>query len=602
MKPQSGNHRVVVETNKQHHEAGLFVEELTSIEDSYAKLILVAAFWAAGLLLALGPVTAILWFALIVFAVSVPKLTLFKEMYQNDPHGIRGQAVGLITATIWGVAPFMVWQVGKGKFDTLAIMMLGVGFLTVINKYRSTPRPAIIVAAPYLMLCAWFLYQSRMSSQFLIAVVATLAYIATLAGFLYSGHKAKKALVLYKLDQDKLHEELRAANEEANKANQAKSAFLANMSHELRTPLNGILGLSDVLLGETMTAAQQRKVSLIQDSGNTLLALLNDILDISKIEADGVVVENIYVDLDDVLQKSFAFWKPLADKKQIDLVFQKLRGIPSHIISDPTRLRQCMNNLINNALKFTPKNGRIVVTITGHDVDEHFLLAVSVQDTGIGISEENLRKLFKPFTQAETGTTRKFGGTGLGLAITRKLCQMMGGDVEVKSVLGEGTVFRMSVLVDIAQAPVKRLNEASNAVALPSEFAGMSCLVVEDNEINLEVLLLLLEPYQLDVIVTRDGRQAIDALEVKHFDFVLMDLQMPVLGGIEATEEIRNGVAHYSGVPIIAMTANAMHGDRKKCLENGMDEYVSKPLSRTELSRAIGSATKPKVRTAILVA
>ncbi len=589
-------------TENKHQEAGLFVDSLTQVDDSYPKLLVLAVLWAAGIVLALGPVTAGLWLLLIGFVISVPKLSAFQEMLATNPHGFRSQALGLVTAAIWGIAPFMVWQVGKGKFDTLAIMMLGIGFLMVINKYRSTPRPAIIVAAPYLMLCVWFLYQSRMSSQFLIAVIATMAYLATLTGFLYSGHKSKAALVTYKLEQDKLHEELMVARDEAEKANQAKSGFLANMSHELRTPLNGILGLSDVLMSEQLTSGQLRKVSLIQDSGKTLLTLLNDVLDLSKIEANSVVVENISVNLDEVLQKAFAFWKPLADKKQIKLVFQKLKDLPVHIVSDPTRLRQCLNNLINNALKFTPRNGRVVVTITGHDAGGRYALAVSVQDTGIGISEEHLSKLFKPFMQAEAGTTRKFGGTGLGLAITKKLCLLMGGDVEVRSILGEGTLFRMSVLVDVADIALTPTINATPEKQKTSEFFGMSCLVVEDNEINLEVLTLLLEPYQMDIVVTRNGQEAINALETQYFDFVLMDLQMPVLGGMEATQKIRASGKGYAGIPIIAMTANAMHGDRKKCLENGMDEYVSKPLSRSTLSKAISEVTTPKIQTASMIA
>jgi len=578
-------------SNKEN-QAESFVNSLTYVEDSPVKLGILALLWAGGIYLALGAVTSGLWLVLIIVALVVPRIKSFKSVLQTAPVNLRGQVLGLVTASIWGIAPFMVWQTGDGQYDTLAIMMLGIGFLMVINKYRNSPRPAIIVAAPYLALCAWFLYESRLNPTFIIAIVATMAYLATLAGFLYTGFNSRKAIVNFKMEQDELRHELETARDVAENANQAKSAFLANMSHELRTPLNGILGMADVLLREDMLKNQKRKVSLIQDSGNTLLVLLNDILDLSKIEADGVTVEAITVDIEKLFNKSFSFWKPLAKKKKIELIYQRQKGLPAFIASDPTRLRQCLNNLINNALKFTPQNGQVIVTATGKQTNGRYAFAISVQDTGIGISKENLQRLFKPFIQAEAGTTRKFGGTGLGLVITRKLCRLMGGDVNVESELGTGSLFRMSVMTDIAD--VKSIEPLVKAVEIIPEagLMGMTCLVVEDNDVNLEVMLLMLEAYHLNVVVARDGQQAIDALKTQHIDFVLMDLQMPVLGGVEATAKIRDSGEKYADVPIIAMTANAMHGDRKKCLALGMNEYISKPLSREELTRAIKEVTE----------
>ncbi len=581
---------------KLTEQATEFVDILTHVEESFVRQGILAAIWAGGMYLALGAMTTAVWLVAISCAAFLPRISIFQNIIRSKPYGVISQSLGLLTASIWGVAPFMVWTVGNGKFDHLAITMLGVGFLQVINQYRSEPRPALIVAVPYLMLMGWFLYQSRMSATFVIALIITVAYLLTVFGFIWVGQKTKKAVVDFKLEQDKLRQDLEAARDEAEKASQAKSAFLANMSHELRTPLNGILGLSDVLLNEQLDANQMRKVSLIQDSGKNLLSLLNDILDISKIEADGIELELLEVDLEAMMQKSFAFWKPVADKKQIGLSFQKQKGLPTHIIADPTRIRQCLNNLINNALKFTPKNGQVTVTATGRQVEDgQYGLSISVQDTGIGISAENMGKLFSPFKQADEGTTRKFGGTGLGLAITRKLCRLMGGDVTVQSVLGQGAAFRMTIMTKIADVQTIEPISREASPTLISGFMGMRCLVVEDNEINLEVLLLLLEPYQLDIVVTRNGREAINILEAQYIDFVLMDLQMPVLGGLEATKIIRESGKPYAGIPIIAMTANAMTGDRTKCLDAGMDGYVSKPLGRTKLAEAIMEVTNPKV-------
>jgi len=579
-----------------------FVDTLTHVEESSVRQSVLAAIWAGGMYLALGAMTTVVWLVAISVAIFLPRITFVRHLIKLQPYGIKSQILGVITAAIWGIAPFMVWTVGNGKYDHLAITMLGIGFLQVISQYRSNPRPAFIVAVPYLMLIGWFLYQSRMSTTFIIALMITLAYLMTLFGFVWAGQKTKKAIVNFKLEQDNLRQELETSRDEAEKANHAKSVFLANMSHELRTPLNGILGLSDVLLNEQMETGQFRKVNLIQDSGKNLLSLLNDILDISKIEAEGIDLESLDVDLGTMLQKSFAFWKPVADKKQIGLIFQKQKGLPTHIIADPTRMRQCVNNLINNALKFTPKGGQVTITATGRQTDGQYELAISVQDTGIGISSENIGKLFNPFKQADEGTTRKFGGTGLGLAITRKLCRLMGGDVTVQSVLEKGSIFRMTLMTEIADVQTIEPISREAAPVMISGFMGMRCLVVEDNEINLEVLLLLLEPYQLDIVVTRDGREAIDILETQYVDFVLMDLQMPVLGGLEATKLIRECGKPYAGVPIIAMTANAMTGDRTKCIDAGMDGYVSKPLGRSKLSEAIIEVTNPKVKTVRSVA
>lgn len=587
---------------KTKNKATEFVDTLTHVEESFPKQAALALFWSGGVFLALGAATTAIWVLLITFVICLPRFPSFKAMIRRKPYGVRSQLLGVVTAGIWGIAPYMVWTAGNGKYDSLAITMLGIGFLQVIGHYRSEPRPALFVAIPYLMLIGYFLYQSRMSATFIAAIVITIVYLMVLFGFVYAGQKTKKSIVEYKVNQDKLKLELEAARDEAERANLAKSAFLANMSHELRTPLNGILGLSDVLLNENMEPGQMRKLALIQDSGTNLLSLLNDILDISKIEADGVSLEKIDVDLEALLQKSFAFWKPVADTKHVKLVFQKQKGLPTHIIADPTRIRQCMNNLINNALKFTERNGEVTITATGRQTESGYELAIAVQDTGIGIAEENIGKLFSPFQQAEGTTTRKFGGTGLGLAITRKLCRLMGGDVTIQSVLGQGSVFRMSIMTEVAA--IEALEDLPTEIApvSTSGFVGMRCLVVEDNEINLEVLLLLLEPYQLDLVVARNGQQAINVLEAQYIDFVLMDLQMPVLGGIEATKLIRASGKPYAGVPIVAMTANVMDGDRAKCLAAGMNEYMSKPLGRSKISYAVSSAMRPQVKIAHSVA
>ena len=311
---------MVKDSTKEQVQATEFVNTLTHIEEPFAKQAVLAVIWAGAVYLALGPVTSVAWLSLIFAGIFLPRLPSFRNEIKLQPYGLLSQFFGIVTAAIWGVAPFMVWTAGDGGYDYLAITMLGIGFLQVISQYRSEPRPAFLVAVPYLMLISWFLYQSRMSATFIIALIVTFAYLITLFGFVWVGKKTKKSIVAYKVDQDKLKSELESARDEAEKSNRAKSVFLANMSHELRTPLNGILGLSDVMKSEVLTENHSRKVSLIHDCGESLLSLLNDILDISKIEAEGISLEELDVDLHSVLQKTFAFWKPVADRKNIEFV------------------------------------------------------------------------------------------------------------------------------------------------------------------------------------------------------------------------------------------------------------------------------------------
>lgn len=420
--------------------------------------------------------------------------------------------------------------------------------------------------------------------------------IMSILGYLLSRRQLRKQ---FDREAEKLAEAIDehiSAREFAEHANVAKSAFLANMSHELRTPLNGILGLTDVLSREKLTPGQARKIDLINGSSETLLRLLNDILDLSKIEAGAIEIENINIDLGILLQKTYEFWAPIARKKDVKLVFQKQKDLPERVVSDPTRLRQCLDNLISNAVKFTPENGRVSVRMTSKKSNGSFRISFAVEDTGVGINAANLDKLFKPFLQAETETARKFGGTGLGLAITKNLCQMMGGDVIARSELGEGTVFQMSVLAGAAlidekiEGPVQV--DGFDPV-FTEHLKGLRCLVVEDNPVNLEVLRLLLEPFGLFFVETTNGKEALKQLETQYFDFILMDIQMPVLDGLETTSIIRKSIIYDNTIPIIAMTANAMNSDKRKSFEVGMDAFLTKPLKRHELVEAINSIMMP---------
>jgi hypothetical protein len=255
-----------------------------------------------------------------------------------------------------------------------------------------------------------------------------------------------------------------------------------------------------------------------------------------------------------------------------------------------------MDNLINNALKFTPAGGQVTVKTTSKHSADGQTITVAIEDTGFGIKPEALGKIFQPFKQANIKTSRKFGGTGLGLPITRKLCRLMDGDVLVRSEFGKGTVFSMSFEAEIAEdisVPALARDRTTVAPEIIMKLKGLSCLIVEDNEVNLEVLRVLLEPFEFNFTESANGAEAVFALENQNFDFVLMDLQMPVMGGIEAMEAIRNSGKAYSNIPIVVMTANAMTEDRMKSFEVGADAFLAKPLGRADLAHVINSTLFP---------
>jgi len=442
-----------------------------------------------------------------------------------------------------------------------------------------------------------------MSSVFIVAAVClVLGVISTVGAYIYGQKKVEKKIkdeLAEQIDQAETRAILMTeAKDKAENANLAKSAFLANMSHELRTPLNGIIGLTDILVNENLTPKQTRKIDLIHGSSETLLSLLNDILDISKIESGSIDIESIDVGMHQLMREVYEFWFPIAEKKKLNLLFQKQKDMPDRIVSDPTRIRQCLDNLINNALKFTPEGGQVTVKAKSQDQDGQYKVSFSVQDSGPGISQENISKLFKPFMQAEAKTSRKFGGTGLGLAITKNLCEMMGGDVLVRSEVGVGTIFRMSFIAKPSDgSAVKSVGEETDDFLVPNDnsLKGLRCLIAEDNPVNLEVLRLLLEPYELDLVETTNGREALKALETQFFDIILMDLQMPLLGGKNAVRQIRQSQKHYANIPVIAMTANAMEEDRKECFEIGFNAFLTKPLKRSELISTIDAVANLQV-------
>ena len=380
---------------------------------------------------------------------------------------------------------------------------------------------------------------------------------------------------------------LKEARGRAESANQAKSAFLAVMSHELRTPLNGMLGMAQALRGEQLPPRQREQVELMIDSGDTLLVLLNDILDLSKIEAGKLEIAPTAGDLVGVCARLVGGYQPTAREKGVALNFHVSGDPPSMLMFDAVRVRQCLANLLSNALKFTLA-GRVDVTLTCAP-DTAFgrpCVSLTVADTGIGMSAGTLSKLFGAFTQADASTTRNFGGTGLGLNITRRLAQLMDGEIIVHSREGKGSTFTLRFLVDPVAAgsidtAAAGFGGANDDESL-SPLHGRRVLVVDDHPVNRRVIKLFLAPFDCDLVEVENGREALEALEAEVFDLVLMDVNMPVMDGLEATRRLRAD-PRWSRLPVIALTADVMRTQVETCLEAGMDAHVAKPIDLRDL-------------------
>lgn len=378
---------------------------------------------------------------------------------------------------------------------------------------------------------------------------------------------------------------LHAAKEQAERSNQAKSEFLANMSHEIRTPLNGVLGMAQSLQHDVLSPTQREKVVTILESGNALTTVLNDVLDLSKIEAGKLEISFSDYDVIKTIGGVRRLFLPQADAKGIDIDFHCAPEVPRWLHFDATRVQQCVSNLLSNSIKFT-ETGRITIGITAELRDGGHLISVTVADTGIGITPETMAKLFSAFTQADGSTSRRFGGTGLGLTISRQLARMMGGDVTATSEAEKGSTFTFSF-----QAAASRVDHDPEILASPAAPPGLDAgqlrhariLLTDDNDINRRVIKLLLAPLGVSITEAGNGREALERLAAESFDLVLLDVHMPVMDGGQTIAAIRRSAEPWSSIPVIALTADAMSGDREKYLALGMDDYLSKPVDQRQL-------------------
>jgi PAS domain S-box-containing protein len=372
------------------------------------------------------------------------------------------------------------------------------------------------------------------------------------------------------------------AMQAADQANKSKSEFLANMSHEIRTPLNGLLGMIDLLESTDLDQIQTQYLEIVKNSGSSLLTIIRDILDYSKIEAGKVDIHVSAFSPVEEVKGQLEILGAIAQKKKISLVLEEELGSALVVEADRDKVNQILLNLIGNALKFTPDGGKVTVALTKEELlgQDLLLLHYTVKDTGIGISEENLLRLTQPFFQVESSASRSYQGTGLGLAIAKKMIELLGGELEVQSEPGQGATFQFSVLAKVKPEALTAVLKEESPQILTEELGKafpLRILIAEDNDLNLQLMGLMFKQLGYGFEVAKNGKEAVEKVTAQDFDLVFMDVQMPILNGLEATKEIRK-LPQGKQLILIGLSANAFEDDQNNALEVGMDDYLTKPL------------------------
>jgi signal transduction histidine kinase/CheY-like chemotaxis protein len=508
----------------------------------------------------------------------------------TEPNGRRMIQVARILSLAFGAfVAYGFWHV-RGRVIPECLMIVGVAGLSSVGSGTFAPCPSLNWLNVYAQLLPVYIWSVSALPRYgwLLAAMVVI-HGAVMAKTIRSNGTHIRDMFIAQLTLEVQGEDLRRARDAADSAASAKMRFLANMSHEIRTPLNGILGLAEVLNQLALTDEQHGLLDDIGRSGDHLLSVVNDVLDMAKVASGKLSLEHAPFDLSRLIRDTASPAAALAEARQLRFVLQVAADLPRRVQGDPQRIRQVVSNLLGNAVKFTP-SGDVRLAVA---VSRPGWIRFEISDTGIGLSPEQQGSLFQEFHQVDSSPSRKFGGSGLGLAISRRLAELMGGRLWVESLLGRGSTFFFELPLAAAGTTAHATRaEASPVLALPP---GLRVLVAEDNAVNQKVMVMMLTQAGATVEIAENGREAVERHRASPYDMILMDCQMPELDGYEATARIRSLPGSAALVPIIGVTANAFAEDRDCCIRAGMNGHAAKPLSRAALLAAMSQFLPPAV-------
>lgn len=563
--------------------AGEAAQALTAILQTQYLRYLIIASWAVGLWGTVGTLQAVLWFVGTVAAGSVRGAFERRMSGRVDAGwGLLFPAVATVTTAAWASAPLLAWFSPSSFGHPLAVALLISGYVLVFSQLRSSPKQAIVISSPYSIVALVILGSLWGGPEFLPFLSIMPFTAAGLFVLVTMTMLREERIKAFQEHQAHLIEELQGARDKADAANQAKSNFLGVISHELRTPMNGVLGAAQLLGSTRLEPTQREYLSIIRNSGDNLLHLLNDILDMTKIEAGKMTFEVIDIGLEDLHRRVTGPFAAQAEAKGLEFVCSFEGDAPSVVKGDPLRVCQVIQNLLSNAVKFTEAGTIHYVVRSSRINDKRVAFEFSVTDSGAGIAPDDLERLFQPFTQVDASSTRRFGGTGLGLTIARRMANIMGGDIRVESTIGKGSTFVLSVEAEVVEwQPVQ---EAEAIDAEVGEGESLSVLVVEDHPVNRMILEAWLGSAGHATVSAENGQIAVDMAINQVFDLIIMDVNMPVMDGLSATRLIRaDGV--NSETPIAVLSASARHEDHEAGLDAGADAYLNKPIDFAALAQ-----------------
>ena len=553
------------------------------LQTQYLRYLIIAS-WAVGLLGVIGGIEALVWFVGTLAAGALRGVVERRVSRRVDKGwGLIFPAVATITTAAWAVAPLLAWFSDNPFGSTAAIALLIGGYVLVFAQLRSSPRQALVISSPYSAAALIMLGSLWGTPQFwsLLALVPFTAaglFVLVMMTMLREGR-----ISAFQEHQAHLIEELETARDKAAAANEAKSSFLGVISHELRTPMNGVLGAAQLLGATRLEGTQREYLSIIRNSGDNLLSLLNDILDMTKIEAGKMTFETVDVSIDDLAKRITGPFEAQAAAKGLGFEQITEGDVPSVVRGDPLRVCQVLHNLLSNAVKFTDEGVVTFRTRGSRVAPNRVRFDFMVTDTGSGIAKADLDLLFEPFTQVDASSTRRFGGTGLGLTIARRMTNIMGGDISVSSEVGSGSTFTMTVEAEVVEwarpAPVE------TRVAERSEGQALSVLVVEDHPVNRMILEAWMGSAGHAASTAENGQIAVDVAQHQPFDLIIMDVNMPVMDGLTATRMIRSGQGVNRDTPMVVLSASARSEDHQAGLDAGADAYLNKPIDFAALAQ-----------------